>query len=263
MGIVHSVVLGVIQGFTEFLPVSSSAHLYILPWLFHVQYQKLAFDVVLHLGTLVAVVAYLFNDWKRILSGAVKEKEERKLLSFILLASLPGAIFGVLFEKQAEEMFRWPPLIAIVMALFGILLWLADILGKKNKDMKTMKWTDALFIGLSQALAIIPGVSRSGSTITAGLLLGLNKEECAKFSFLLSTIIIGGAFLWEGRKISGMVLSNPIPLLLGFLTSFVCGYVAIWFLLRYLKRGNFLPFAIYRFLFALAIFSVAIHRFVR
>jgi len=258
MNLIHSAVLGLVQGLSEFLPISSSAHLYIIPWFFNWQYQGLAFDVVLHLGTLVAVIAYFFNDWKRILGGAIKGNEERKILTFIIIATIPGAIFGVLFEKQAENVFRSPFLIAEVMFTFGIVLWLADMLGKKNKNMKTMKWTDSLLIGLSQALAIIPGVSRSGSTITAGLALGMSKEDSTRFSFLLSTPIIAGAFLWEGRKIEGLLQVQPISLLVGFITSAVFGYISIWFLLRYLKQHGFFPFVVYRILFAFVIFVLCL-----
>lgn len=255
-------ILGIIQGLTELFPISSSAHLYILPVVFFGwHYQSLSFDVALHLGTLVGLVAFLYQDWKDILKGAFRgDRYYQNLLILIIIACVPGAIFGVLLEKKAETVFRNPMLIALTMSSFAILLWLADSFGKAKRDIKEINWKDALLIGLSQALAIIPGVSRSGATITTGLALGLKKEESARFSFLLATPIIAGAALWEGRKILSLGIQEPIPLVLGFLAAVISSYFAVYFLLRYLRRRNFLPFVIYRFLFAFLILIVIIFK---
>jgi undecaprenyl-diphosphatase len=255
--------LGIIQGLTELFPISSSAHLYILPVVFFGwEYQKLSFDVALHLGTLVGLVAFLYQDWKDILKGAFRgDRYYQNLLLLIIIACIPGALFGALLEHQAETNFRrFPALTALTLSSFAVLLWLADRFGKARREIKEINWKDALLIGLSQALAIIPGVSRSGATMTTGLALGLKKEESARFSFLLATPIIAGAALWEGRKIFSAGLQEPIPLLLGFLAAAISSYFAAYFLLRYLRRRNFLPFVIYRFLFAFLILIVIIFK---
>ncbi|MBC7329177.1 undecaprenyl-diphosphate phosphatase [bacterium] len=258
----HAIILGIVQGLTELFPISSSAHLYILPVVFlNWEYQSLSFDVALHLGTLVGLVAFLYKDWKDILKGAFKgDRYYQELLLLIIIACVPGALFGALLEKQAETIFRTPTLTALTLSSFAILLWLADRFGKAERDIKEIKWKDAILIGLSQALAIIPGVSRSGATMTTGLALGLKKEESARFSFLIATPIIAGAALWEGREIITSGLREPLPLLLGFLSAAVSSYFAVYFLLRYLRKRNFLPFVIYRFLFAFLILIVIIFK---
>ena len=256
----QAIILGFIQGLTELFPISSSAHLYILPVVFFGwNYQSLSFDVALHLGTLVGLVAFLYQDWRAILKGAFKgERHYQELLCLIIIACVPGALFGVLLEKQAETIFRTPTLIAFTLSSFAILLLLADRFGKAKRDIEEINWKDALFIGLSQALAIIPGVSRSGATMTTGLALGLKKEESARFSFLLATPIIAGAALWEGGKIFSIGFKEPLPLLLGFFSAAISSYFAVYFLLHYLRKRDFLPFVIYRFLFAFLILSVII-----
>lgn len=247
----QALLLGITQGVTELLPISSSAHLFILPWLLGWKYQGLSFDVALHLGTLVGLVAFLWADWKALVRGIIaRDDRARSLLFMIIIASLPGALFGALLEKEAEELFRAPLIIAITLSSFAILLGLADRYGKGRKNVKEMSWMDALLIGLSQALAIIPGVSRSGATMTTGLALGLRKEESARFSFLLATPIIAGAGLWEGRKIVSLSSNEAFLLFIGFLASAISSYLAVWFLLRFLRKRNFSPFVIYRFLFA-------------
>src|SRR5271168_2872967 len=172
----QAIVLGIVQGLTEFLPVSSSAHLILVPWLLKWQEDPgLAFDVVLHLGTLL-------------------------VLFLLIVASVPGAIIGILLEKQAETIFRSPVLIAATLAILGLLLWAADGIGSKKRKIHDITFLDALFIGLIQALAIIPGVSRSGATITTARFLGIDRPDAANFSFLMATPIIAGAGLLEARK---------------------------------------------------------------
>jgi len=259
--LLHAIFLGILQGATELLPISSSAHLFIVPWFFGWQYQGLAFDVALHLGTLLGLVAFLWSDWVAIFKGVAKrDYRATSLLIMIIIACIPGALFGVLFEKQAEDVFRSPIIIAITASSFGILLWLADAFGKGTKSIERITLWDSILIGLSQALAIIPGVSRSGATITAGLALGLRKEDSARFSFLLATPIIAGAALWEGRKIVSLGGFELHPLIGGFIASALTSYLAVWFLLRFLRKGNFLPFVIYRFLFAFIILMFIIFK---
>lgn len=249
-----AIFLGIVQGATELLPISSSAHLFILPWLFGWEYQGLAFDVALHLGTLVGLVAFLWHDWSTIFRGvARREAKAISLLLMIVVACIPGALFGAFFEKQAEDVFRSPSKVFVTISSFALLLWLADAFGRGKKAVEEMSFRDAIFIGISQALAIIPGVSRSGATMTTGIALGLKKDESARFSFLLSTPIIAGAALWEGRKIASLASSELFPLIGGFLASSLASYLAVWFLLRLLKRRNFFPFVIYRFIFAFLI----------
>ncbi|MGB9877418.1 MAG: undecaprenyl-diphosphate phosphatase [bacterium] len=258
---IHAIILGIIQGLTELFPISSSAHLFIIPWFFGWNYQSLPFDVALHLGTLLGLVVFLFSDWKAILGGLFrKEPYYVRLFFLIVIACIPGALFGVFLEKQAETVFRTPALIALTMSAFAIILWLADTFCKKRKTIEDVSLLDAILIGLSQALAIIPGVSRSGATITAGLFLGMEKRESARFSFLLATPIIAGAALWEGRKILSLGFQEPVALLLGFVSAAVASYFAVSFLLGYLRKGNFLPFVIYRFLFAIVILLVIIFK---
>ncbi|MBC7327116.1 undecaprenyl-diphosphate phosphatase [bacterium] len=255
MTIHQAVLLGILQGFTELLPISSSAHLYIFPWLLGWHYQGLSFDVALHLGTLVGLVAFLLPDWIKLIGGTISgEPKMRRLLLYIIIACIPGALFGALLEKQAEDVFRSPSIIAITMSSFGLLLLFADIYGRRNeKGVEDVGWKEAIIIGLSQALAIIPGVSRSGATMTAGLFTGLKKEESARFSFLLATPIIAGAALWEGRKIVSLMGVELLSLIFGFVSAAIASYIAVWFLLRFLRKGSFIPFVVYRFIFALLV----------
>ena len=198
----HAIILGAVQGLAEFLPISSSAHLILVPWLFKWQDPGLAFDVALHLGTLLALLIYYREDWiamARSVTGG--QSAERRLLQLIIVASIPGAIIGLAFEKQAETTFRSPLLIAIAMAVLAVLLWLFDKLSPQKRTMSEMTYRDALVIGFSQALAIIPGVSRSGATITMARAVRIERGDSANFSFLMATPIIAGAGLVEARKL--------------------------------------------------------------
>ncbi|PJE59956.1 MAG: UDP-diphosphatase, partial [Candidatus Portnoybacteria bacterium CG10_big_fil_rev_8_21_14_0_10_44_7] len=202
LSIWHAIILGIVQGITEFLPISSSAHLILWPWFFGWPDPGLSFDVALHTGTLIAVVLFFWREWLGLFSGfgqmlrgsrPWRENREARLLTFLAIATIPGALFGYFLEGPAESVFRSPLLIALTMAGFGLILWWGDRVGQKNIHTKQVSLKQSILIGLSQALAVIPGVSRSGSTITAGLFLGLRKESAAKFSFLLSAPIILGA----------------------------------------------------------------------
>ncbi len=250
MTILQAVVLGLAQGLGEFLPISSSAHLILIPWLLRWTDPGLTFDVALHVGTLVAVVLYFWKDWwQLILQGFTDVRSVKgRLFWYLAAASVPGALSGYLLEKKAETVFRSPMLIAVMLIGMGILLYWADRRGSKKIEIHHITFGTSLCVGISQALAIIPGVSRSGVTMTTGLLMGLSREGAARFSFLLSTPIIFGAAM---VKLPG-VLANPSAITLDFIigtaVSCLTGIASIGFLLRYVQTKDFLPFVWYRFL---------------
>src|SRR6202051_4635566 len=245
ISIFQAIILGTVQGLTEFLPVSSSAHLILVPWLLRWQDPGLAFDVVLHLGTLLALLVYYWREWLDLgLSPADGRPLPRRLLFLLIVASVPGAIIGVLLEKQAETIFRSPVLIAGTLATLGVILWAADAFGSKKRKIGDLTFVDALLIGLSQALAIIPGVSRSGSTITTARILGIERADAANFSFLMAPPIIAGAGLKEAHKAFHSGLTPQLGW--GFAASAVFGLIAIVWLLSYVRTHTYRPFAIYR-----------------
>lgn len=254
MELFQAFVLGLVQGLGEFLPISSSAHLVIVPWLFNWHDQGLAFDVALHWGTLVAVLTYFYNDvWLLIkgffhsLSKSTRDLESntyQKLAWLLIIASVPGAVIGKLLESEAETVFRSPLLIAITLSVVGIILWIADRVGKKTKNMNHITWQNSVLIGLAQAAAIIPGISRSGATMTSGLLMGFTREDAAKFSFLMSIPIIAGAGLLKLPEI--LHIENQMEVLVGFLSATIFGFLAIKFMMRYISTKSFALFTWYR-----------------
>jgi len=262
MNIFQSVVLGMVQGLGEFLPISSSAHLILVPWLFKWEDPGLTFDIALHVGTLIAVILYFWRDWLNLISkGLTKPKErEGKLFWYLVLATIPGAAIGYLLEHKAETVFRNPVLIAFMLIILGGILYLVDRKSKKQVDMKNISLKTSILIGLSQALAIIPGVSRSGITMTTALALGMTREGAARFSFLLSTPIIFGAAAIKLPKI----IANPsminAPFIVGMVVSCIFGLASIGFLLRYVQTKTFLPFALYRFLIGALVIIIAFIR---
>jgi undecaprenyl-diphosphatase len=262
MNIFQSVVLGMVQGLGEFLPISSSAHLILVPWLFKWEDPGLTFDIALHVGTLIAVILYFWRDWLNLISkGLTKPKErEGKLFWYLVLATIPGAAIGYLLEHKAETVFRNPVLIAFMLIILGGILYLVDRKSKKQVDMKNISLKTSTLIGLSQALAIIPGVSRSGITMTTALALGMTREGAARFSFLLSTPIIFGAAAIKLPKI----IANPsminAPFIVGMVVSCIFGLASIGFLLRYVQTKTFLPFAWYRFLIGALVIIIAFIR---
>lgn len=250
-------VLGAVQGLTEFLPVSSSAHLTILPWLLGWRDPGLAFDVALHLGTLLALLAYYWRNWIAMASSVFDGRaDQRRLLLMLVVASIPGAIFGLLLEHQAETIFRSPLLIATAMALLGVALWTLDRFMLQRRKVSEMSYLDALLIGLSQALALIPGVSRSGITMTMGRGIRLQREDAANFSFLMATPIIAGAGLIKAHELLHRGLSAPLAA--GFITSAVFGWFAITGLLHFVRTHTYEAFAWYRI--ALAAIIVAVYQ---
>ncbi len=262
MTIFQALVLGIIQGLAEFLPISSSAHLALAPWLFGWPDPGLAVDVALHVGTLLAVLWYFRREWMRLILAATEivtqravTTEQQRLVVLLIIGTIPGAIAGKLLEKQAESAFRAPQLVAATLIVLGILLWLADRLARQDRALGTLRWRDALLIGLAQMFAIIPGVSRSGSTITAGRALGLTREAAAVFSFLLSMPIIAGAAVLEMPR-ALREYGFTAPLLVGILASAVSGWLAIAVLLRFITRHSYGIFALYRVLLGGAVLLV-------
>jgi undecaprenyl-diphosphatase len=284
--LLRAVVLGILQGVTEFVPISSSAHLIIAPWLFQwneAALISLSFDVALHLGTLVAVLWYFASDCVRILQAGVRSIAERnigadpdrRLAWLLVVGSIPGAIVGALAESHIEELFHRanqpiePAAIFVmagVIALTGTLLLLADHLARHLRGMSDLTLRDSLLVGLAQAAAIFPGVSRSGATITAGLALGLKRDTAAKFSFLLSAPIIAGAGLkslvdvakaWQTGPMTGFEL---LLFAAGFAAAALSGYLCIKYLLRFLQRHSTDVFVAYRWGLALLMVVVVVVR---
>ena len=259
MTVFQALVLGVIQGLSEFLPISSSAHLALAPWILHWPDPGLAFDVALHFGTLLAVLWYFRAEWIALVGAAkdmlvrrrVETERERRVL-FLIVATIPGAIAGLALEKQAESTFRDPRLVATALIVMGILLWAVDRFARRDRGLRQMRWSDALLIGLAQMFAIIPGVSRSGSTITAGRALAFTREDAAVFSFLMSMpIIAAAAVLKVPQALREQGLSAPM--IVGVLASAVSGWLAISVLLRVVTRHSYGVFAAYRILLGAAV----------
>lgn len=264
MTILQSIVLGIIQGVGEFLPISSSAHLIIVPFLFNWPEHSLSFDVALHFGTLVAVAIMFYKDWIRLLKGvydkAIHKKSsfENKMFWYLVLATIPGALIGKVFEDQVENIFRnrsYIYIIAIALCFMGILIFIGDrYAAKKYKgnetEYKDLSLKQTFLIGLSQALAIIPGFSRSGTTILTARLLGVSREGAAKFTFMLSAPIIAGATI---LKLPEMLMGFDITLIIGILSSAIVGIICIKFLLRYVKKNDFAIFAYYRVIIAIIV----------
>ncbi|MCU0241187.1 MAG: undecaprenyl-diphosphate phosphatase [Vicinamibacteria bacterium] len=262
----QSIVLGVLQGLGEFLPISSSGHLIVVPWLLGWEEHSLTFDVALHLGTLAAVLGAFAQDWIRMFASFIHglrarrpfHEPDARLLGLLTLASIPGAIVGKLLDDWAETTFRAPLLVASTMTLLGIILLIADRRGGAT-ILSAITLRQALIIGCAQALAILPGVSRSGVTISAALLLSLKREDAARFSFLLATPITCGAAL---IKVPALLRGGGdlAPLLVGMAAAALVGWLSIFVLLRYVRTHSYRPFVYYRFAFAVLIIAMALLR---
>lgn len=259
MTVFQALILGILQGLAEFLPISSSAHLALAPWILRWPDPGLAFDVALHFGTLIAVLWYFRAEWIRLLVAAkdivvrrsVEGQEQQRVL-FLIVATIPGGIAGLALEKQAESTFRDPRLVAAALMILGVLLWWADRFCARYRRLDAMSWTDALLIGLAQMFAIIPGVSRSGSTITAGRALRFAREDAAVFSFLMSMPIIAAAAvlkLPEALREQGL----SAPMITGVLASAISGWLAITVLLRFVATRSYGIFAVYRIMLGAAV----------
>jgi len=282
---IQAAILGIVQGLAEFIPISSSAHLVIVPWLFgwtDPVLKGLTFDVALHIGTLIALVVYFASDWgklvvaffRSIAERKIGDDPDRKMVWLLIVACIPGGIAGVAFESKISDLFHpggsisgaamlW---MAAIIALLGAILLLSDSLGKKNVSFGKIGWKEAITIGLAQALAIFPGVSRSGSTITAGLAIGLERPAAARFSFLLSAPIIAGAGakslieLFKGAESGAIPHSELILFPIGLVFAAVSGWFCIKFLLAFLQKHSTKVFVWYRWALAIFVAIVAITR---
>jgi undecaprenyl-diphosphatase len=269
MSIFQAIILGIIQGATEFIPVSSSGHLVLVPWLLGWASPGLVFDTVVHWGTLVAVLVYFWRDWWALIVAWVRgllrwdwSAPEARLAWLLVLGSIPAAVIGFLFEDFFESLFASPVWVSIFLFVTAALLALGEKLGSRTRDLKDLRWTDALVIGLAQSAAIAPGISRSGATISFGLFRGVKRAPAARFSFLLATPIILGAGLFKLLDLFSAPdpLAQAPSLVVGFLAAAIVGYLCIAFLLRYLQRGTLYPFAIYCAGFGLLCLLVALVR---
>ncbi len=256
MELLQSITLGITQGISEFLPISSSAHLVLLPYLFNWQYNGLVFDTALHLGTVIAIMCYFHKDWLNIFGIKKSQSADlpRNFLWQIILASIPSAIAGLILENYVEKYFHSPLLLAINLIIFGILLWATDKVAKSTQMIGKITFTQSFIVGISQCLALVPGVSRSGITMIASRGLGLKRDDAARFSFLLGTPAMVGAFLIQARKLEVSDLNLPFFLGVGF--SALAGFFAIKFLLNYLRKSNFVIFLWYRILLAAIVLMV-------
>ena len=248
----QAVILGLIQGLTELLPISSSAHLALTPWLLGWDDPGLAFDVALHLGTLVAILWYFRKEWVALARAAYSivrkrriETVEEKRVLFLVIATIPAAIGGLILEEKAETVFRSPKIIGATLIVMGILLWAVDRIMARHRELKDMRYLDAIVIGLAQVLALVPGVSRSGSTITAGRALQLDRQTAAVFSFLMSMPITAAAVI---LKVPDAIRDTgvTVPLVAGVVAAGVSSWLAIAVLLRYVSRHSYGIFGAYR-----------------
>jgi undecaprenyl-diphosphatase len=271
--LLHAIILGIIQGLTEFLPVSSSAHLALIPWLLGWNDQGLSFDIALHVGTVLAVIAYFFLDWIQIIGQGFglnigsdpAIRHNPRLLWLLVLGSVPAGIAGLLVKDLAENVWRNNQyLIGSMLILVGLFMWWADRQGSRNKDLGNVTPTDSLTIGTAQALALVPGVSRSGITICAGLLRNLNRPAAARFSFLLATPAIAGAAAkdaWDlmrhGGGIAGIPHDMRTALVVGVIVSAITGALTIQFFLNYLRRQSLSFFVWYRLVFGIIVIALA------
>jgi len=262
MSIFQAIIFGAVQGLTEFLPISSTAHLILLPWAFGWPDPGLSFDVALHLGTLVALLIYFRADWIALISSALgilrgrTQAPDARMAMQIVVATIPGAIAGALFEHQIEDALRAPQVIALMLIALALVLVVAEVVGRRKKSLDEVSWGDAIIVGVAQAFAIIPGVSRSGVTITAGLFRSMKRDTAARFSFYLSTPIIGGAVAKKMLDIvkEGATIDQLTPFVVGIVVSGIVGYMAIAFMMRYLQTRTTYLFVYYRIALGIAVY---------
>jgi undecaprenyl-diphosphatase len=270
MPIYQALILAILQGFTEFLPVSSSAHLAMAPWLLGWKDQGLEFDVALHIGTLVSVLVYFFKDWLQILMQAAGQRwgndpqlaKNPRLLWYLMAGSVPVAAAGLLFKDAVETTLRSPYVIGVMAIVMGLVMYVAERMNRQRRDLGEMTLFDCLFIGSAQALAIVPGTSRSGITLSAGLFRDLDRASAARFSFLLSTPAVGAAAVkavLDLRK-HGMSADMQMAMAVGIAVSAVTGLAVIAFFLRFLRTNSILPFVYYRVAFGLLVIGLAYSR---
>ena len=272
--VLQALVMGVVQGLTEFLPVSSSGHLIIVPFLFgwnDAFITSLEFSVMLHLGTLVALLVYFRKDWLRLVPAglaAVRDRsfhddEDRRLAWLLIASTIPAAVIGLLFGDLLESTFRSVGLVAVTLVVGGVILLFADRFGAKSRGIEDVTFPIAIGIGAAQALALIPGISRSGISISAARMVGLDRESAARFAFLMATPITAGAGLFEARKLlageTGLQF-DVLPLVVGMVAALVSGLIAIRFMLSYLRSQSLDVFVLYRFVLAAIVLVVWLAR---
>jgi undecaprenyl-diphosphatase len=267
---IQALIMGLVQGLTEFIPVSSSGHLVLVPWLFGWKdpfIDSVTFTVVLHMGTFVALLAFFWRDWVTLIPAGLatirdrsfKGDPNRKMAFLLVVATIPAVLVGPVFESKFEDLVREPARIALMLCVGAAILWLADRWGSKQRDETSLSFRDSLGIGVAQVIALVPGISRSGISISAGMFLGLNREAAARFSFLMATPVIGGAGVWEARKFLTHE-AGPSPelnvIVIGFFAALVSGFLAVRFMLEFLKRQPLTAFIVYRIIAAVVVFIV-------
>ncbi len=259
MNLFQSIILGAVQGLTEFLPISSTAHLILIPKLLGWEDPGLTFDVALHLGTLVALLIYFRRDWIDLVKSGIQYLQGRSkdpLFFYIVAGTIPAGVAGLFLEKLADRELRDIRIIALALILLALVLVVAEFRGRKQKSLSQMSFADAMTVGVAQALAIVPGVSRSGVTITAGLFRGMKRDAAARFSFFLSTPLIAGA---AGKKLidvmkEGLPSADMTPFIAGIVASAIVGYLAIKVLLQYLQGHSTFVFVYYRIALGIVLF---------
>jgi undecaprenyl-diphosphatase len=271
MPLLQVIVLALVQGLTEFLPVSSTAHLYLTSTLLGWNAESLSFDIILHVGTLLAVLLYFFRDWLQIIGQAFgvqlghdpELKQNRSLLWLLAVGSIPIGIAGLVFGKEAEGAWRNEYVMGAMLIIVGIIMYIAESVARRVKDMSAVTFTDSLAIGFAQALAVVPGTSRSGITISAGLFRNLTRESAARFSFLLSTPAIAAAALkavHDLHKEHHLHELASAPYLVGIAVSALTGCAVIAWFLHYLRRSGLRPFVYYRIIFGIIVLALAFIR---
>lgn len=259
----EAVLYGIVQGITEYLPVSSSAHLILLPKFLGIQDPGLAFDVFLHLGTLFATLIYFWRDWWAILQPSqFRASLTRKVgvgVPHLVIATIPAVIAGVLLHDWVDSVFRGEGVIVVTLVIGAVLLLAADRFFPVKRDVSQTTWKDALIVGLMQCLALVPGMSRSGTTITGARFVGLDRASAARFSFLMSAPITFGAIVYELKKNGSALFEGQLPLsvlIVAFISTFVAGMLSIGFLLRLVRNVGFLGFAVYRIVLSLVVYLI-------
>jgi undecaprenyl-diphosphatase len=269
----HAIVLAIVQGLTEFLPISSTAHLVLFPWLLGWPEPGLAFDVALHAGTLLAVILFFFRTWLKFLlcglgvhypsrASADEVAQDRRMFFYMVAGTIPAGILGLLFHHQIEDNLRKPVIIGTALIVVGLLMWRAEKSARLTRELESSNLGDALSIGTAQAVALLPGVSRSGITITAGLFRGMTREAATRFSFLLSAPVIAGAVFSELPKVAKLHRAGNLDLPLSTLLISICvsalvGYLVIAFFLRYLQTRTLKVFVVYRIAFGIIVLILA------
>lgn len=260
--IVQAIILGLVQGIAEMLPISSSGHIYLISQFFFKWYISNSFDIALHFGTLIAICIYFFKDWIRILKAGFKitfkheDTQDGRLFWYLVIATIPVGLLGLFFEDYLDEKLTHPLIIGGAFIVMGMLLYYIDKISKKEVTLDNLKFKSSFLIGISQVLAFIPGVSRSGITITTGRFLKLDRESAAKYSFLLSTPIVFAATILKLKH-----FDFSVAFFVGVFTSFIVGLAVIKVLMNYLKKGSYKIFAIYRIAVGLLVYATFFIRF--